>query len=91
MTRIGSHSRSVASSPAAPAAARVATPRSSWARKNMLIDQHKLDRAKKMLGVATETAAVDAALDFVAFRDEVVSGVRKLRAAGGLADIAESL
>lgn len=31
-------------------------------RKNMLIDQRKLDAAKAALGAETETAAVDAAL-----------------------------
>jgi len=54
-------------------------------RKNMLIDQRKLDAAKAALGVATETAAVDAALDLVVFRTEVFRGLDALVDAGGLA------
>ncbi len=54
-------------------------------RKNMLIDQRKLDAAKAALGVQTETAAVDAALDLVVFRAEVFRGLDALVAVGGLA------
>lgn len=53
-------------------------------RKNMLIDQQKLDAAKAALGVETETAAVDAALDLVVFRAEVFGGLDALVAVGGL-------
>jgi len=38
-------------------------------------------------GVKTETEAVDAALDAIAFRQEISEGMRRLRAAGGLKDI----
>lgn len=57
---------------------------STLRRKNMLIDQRKLDAAKSALGAATETAAVDAALDLVVFRAEVFRGLDALVAAGGL-------
>jgi Arc/MetJ family transcription regulator len=53
-------------------------------RKNILIDQVKLDAVKLALGLSTETAAVDAALDLVVFRGEVADGLRKLAALGGL-------
>jgi hypothetical protein len=53
-------------------------------RKNMLIDQHKLDAARAALGADTETATVDAALDLVVFRAEVFRGLDALVAAGGL-------
>jgi len=53
-------------------------------RKNMVIDQSKLDAAKLALGVTTETAAVDAALDLVTFRSEVFSAIDRLAAEGGL-------
>jgi hypothetical protein len=53
-------------------------------RKNMLIDQRKLDAAKAVLGAETETAAVDAALDLVVFRAEVFRGLDAVVAAGGL-------
>ena len=51
-------------------------------RKNMLIDQRKLDAAKAALGARTETAAVDAALDLVVFRAEVFRGLDALAAVG---------
>ena len=41
---------------------------SKWVRKNMRIDQKKLDEVKRLLRVSTETQAVDAALQEVAFR-----------------------
>ena len=47
-------------------------------RKNLNIDQSKLDRAKEVLGVSTETEAVDTALDNVLFAHEVRSGLEKL-------------
>lgn len=56
-------------------------------RKNMLMDQRKLDAAKAALGAASETAAVDAALDLVVFRAEVFRGLDELAAAGGLATV----
>jgi len=54
-------------------------------RKNMLMDQHTLDAAKALLRAATETAAVDAALDLVVFRAEVFAGLDRVAAAGGVA------
>ncbi len=56
-------------------------------RKNMLMDQRKLDAAKAALGAPSETAGVDAALDLVVFRTEVFRGLDELAAAGGLATI----
>ncbi len=53
-------------------------------RKNMYMDQRKLDRAKVALGVDSETATVDAALDLVVFREEIFEGIDRLAAAGGL-------
>lgn len=53
-------------------------------RKNMVIDQRKLDAAKLALGVTTETAAVDAALDLVTFRSEVFSAIDRLAEEGSL-------
>ena len=62
-------------------------PPRGWVRKNLHIDQRKLDAARKALGVKTETEAVDAALDAIAFRKEISEGIRRLRSAGGLTDI----
>ena len=66
--------------------ARSAAGGNGWTRKNMVMDQRKLDRAKAILGASTETAAVDMALDLVAFRGEVLAGIDRLVEAGGLTD-----
>ena len=44
---------------------RVRGSRTGWVRKNVAMDQRKLDAARRALGVATETEAIDLALDFV--------------------------
>lgn len=54
-------------------------------RKNILVDQRKLDAAKTALGALTETAAIDAALDLVVFRTEVFSALDRVAADGGFA------
>jgi hypothetical protein len=66
----------------------MAKTRKTMRRKNMLMDQRKLDAAKAALGASTETATVDTALDLVVFRAEVFRGLDELAAAGGLASIA---
>ncbi len=53
-----------------------------WVRKNMAMDPKKLALAKTYLGVQTETEAVDAALDLVAFQAELAGGLRAAAAAG---------
>lgn len=60
---------------------------STWVRKNMLMDQKKLDEAKRVLKTATETETIDAALDEIAFRHGLADGMRALKRAGGLADL----
>ena len=52
-------------------------------RKNMLIDQRKLDAARAALGALTETETVDAALDLVVFRTEVFGALDRVAAAWG--------
>ena len=59
-------------------------------RKNIVIDQGKLDAAKRALGAATETATIDAALDLVVFRTEVFTALDRIVAAGGLAPVART-
>jgi hypothetical protein len=68
-------------------ARRLGRPPRGWVRKNLHIDQRKLDVARRALGVKTETEAVDAVLDAIAFRQEISEGIRRLRAAGGLKDV----
>jgi hypothetical protein len=60
-----------------------------WVRKNIVMDQRKLDAARRVLGVETETEAVDVALDLVAFRRELVRGIAAVRRAGGIEDVFE--
>jgi Arc/MetJ family transcription regulator len=67
--------------------ARLGRPPRGWVRKNLHIDQRKLDVARRALGVKTETETVDAALDAIALRKELSVGIRRIRAAGGLTDI----
>jgi hypothetical protein len=62
---------------------------STWVRKNMLMDQKKLDEVRRLLKVSTETEAVDAALDDIAFRKGLMRGLRALSRAGGVVDILE--
>lgn len=60
-----------------------------WVRKNVVMDQRKLDTARRVLGVETETEAIDIALDLVAFRRELVRGIAAVRRAGGIEDVLE--
>jgi hypothetical protein len=64
--------------------------RTGWVRKNVVMDQRKLDAARRALGVNTETEAIDLALDFVAFRREVAQGIAAMRRTGGIEDIFEA-
>ena len=69
---------------------RVRGGRVGWVRKNVIMDQRKLDVARRALGVETETEAIDQALDFVAFREELAKGFTAVRRGGGVADVLES-
>jgi hypothetical protein len=50
-------------------------------KKNLRLHQSKIDEAKEILGTATETETIEAALDLVVFRKELVEGVRAMRGA----------
>ena len=64
--------------------------RSGWVRKNVVMDQRKLDTARRLLGVDTETEAIDQALDFVTFGEELARGFAAVRRSGGVTDVLES-
>lgn len=70
----------------APVRRRGSGRRGSWVRKNMVMDQQKLDVARRVLSVETETEAVDQALDFVTFREELANGFAAVRRSGGIED-----
>lgn len=64
--------------------------RAGWVRKNMVMDQRKLDVARRALGVDTETEAIDQALDSIAFGEELAKGFASVRRSGGVDDVLES-
>ncbi len=63
--------------------------RAGWVRKNVVMDQRKLDVARRALGVDTETEAIDQALDFVVFREELAQGFAAVRRSGGVEDVVD--
>ena len=58
-------------------------------RKNVNIDQSKLDRVRRLLGVDTETEAIDQALAMVLLREDLVRGVQKIAGSGGVQNVFE--
>jgi hypothetical protein len=60
--------------------------RKQTVRKNLRLNQAKIDEAKRILGTSTETETIEQALDLVAFRNEVVSGLERLAGSGILSD-----
>ena len=63
--------------------------RAGWVRKNIVMDQRKLDVARRALGVDTETDTIDHALDLVAFRQELAQGFAAIRRSSGVDDVLE--
>ena len=63
---------------------RASSRRAGWVRKNVAMDQRKLDVVRRVLGVETETEAIDQALDLVAFRQGLATGFRAVRRSGGV-------
>ena len=63
---------------------------STLRRKNLVLDQAKINRAKRILGAATETETIDRALDQVSdlskFRRELDRGFAELIGRGGFTD-----
>lgn len=56
-------------------------------RKNLRLTQCKLLLAQRILGTETETDTVEQALDLVAFRQEVIDGVRRVAGTRSLRDV----
>lgn len=63
------------------------TSKSRRVRKNYRLTQAKLDRARQVLGTETETDTIEQALDLVAFREEVLAGVRRQAGSRSLRDV----
>lgn len=53
-------------------------PSKGWTRTNIRIDRAKLAAARRILGLATASETVDAALEAVTFREEVLRGVDRM-------------
>lgn len=58
-------------------------------RKNINIDQIKLDRAVKLLGASSETEAIDQALEMLFFREALLASVDEIAGKGGIEDVYE--
>lgn len=62
----------------------------SLRRKNLVLNQDKIDRAREIFGVASDTEAIDLALDvandLALFRAEVDGGFKNLLGKGGFTD-----
>lgn len=58
-------------------------------RKNVKIDQSKLNRAMEILGARSEADVIDQALSLLIFQDEVVSGVLRVGGSGGIQDVSD--
>jgi hypothetical protein len=56
-------------------------------RKNYYLDERKIRRAKAILKARTETEAIDAALDLVVFRKEILDSLEKAAGKGGIEKI----
>lgn len=55
--------------------------------KHLKLDQQKLDRARRLLGVRTEQEAVDRALDVLVAEEEILKALRKAKGVGGVHDV----
>ena len=56
-------------------------------RKNYYLDEKKIRRARAILGAKTETEAIDAALNLVVFRKEILKSLEKVAGKGGVEKI----
>lgn len=53
-------------------------------RKNVNVDQEKLDRVRDLLGAPTETDAIDQALTMLLLREELIEGIKRIAGTGGV-------
>jgi hypothetical protein len=62
-------------------------PKRGIVRKNVRLTQAKIDKAKKILGTATETETIEEALDLVVFRKEVLDGLSRIAGTASVRDV----
>ena len=53
-------------------------------RKNYHLDEKKIRRVRSTLGAKTETEAIDAALDLVVFRKDILKSLEKVAGKDGV-------
>jgi hypothetical protein len=53
-------------------------------RKNYCLDEKQIHRVRAILGTKTEAEAVDAALNLVVFRKEILKSLEKVAGKGGV-------
>jgi hypothetical protein len=56
-------------------------------RKNLNIDQTKLDRVRELLDAPSETDAIDQALSMLLLREELIEGIERIAGTGGVEDV----
>lgn len=56
-------------------------------RKNLNIDQAKLDRVRELLDATSETDAVDQALSMLLLREELIQGIERIAGTGGVENV----
>ena len=56
-------------------------------RKNYYLDEAKIHRVRQILGAKTETEAINAALDLVVFKREILKSLAKVAGKGGVEKI----
>ena len=61
--------------------------RANLKRKNYYLDEVKIRRVRQILGAKTETEAIDAALNLVIFRREILKSLEKVAGKGGVQKI----
>ncbi len=58
--------------------------RSNLKRKNYYLDERKIRRVRAILQKKNETEAIDAALDLVVFKNDILKSLEKVAGKGGM-------
>ncbi len=55
--------------------------------KHLRLDQGKIDRARRVVGVKTEQETIEIALDLLIAEEPILRAHRKVRGVGGVTDV----
>jgi hypothetical protein len=61
--------------------------RANLKRKNYFLDERKIRRVRTILQKKNETEAIDAALDLVVFKNDILKSLEKVAGKGGVEKI----